>query len=95
MRTRHLGSVCVYVCEDACVYVCVCVHVCVLRLSTCAYMYVYTYVQCEATPLWDKASAKPHVVAVDEGAGVAMAIHCCEVYGVAGATRLALFTGWD
>lgn len=43
-----------------------------------------TNMQCETTPLWDEASPKSHVVAVDEGACIAMAVDHREVNSLAG-----------
>lgn len=44
----------------------------------------------EATPLWDQASPKTHVVAVDEGACIAMAIHHREIHSLTGGKWLPL-----
>lgn len=49
-----------------------------------------TYVEGEATPLWDQGGSKPHVIAVDEGACVAMGVHHREVHSLAGGWRLSL-----
>ena len=43
-----------------------------------------TYLQGEATPLWDERTAKAHVVAVYEGACVAMGVHNGKVHCVTG-----------
>ena len=56
--------------------------------------YTSVYLKSEATALWYEGSAKAHVVAVDEGAGVSMVVCHTEVDGVTVAGWLASLTYW-
>lgn len=49
---------------------------------------ISTYLQCESAVFGDQCSAKPHVVAVDEGASIALAVHHREVDCITGSKWL-------